>query len=74
MFEEGDKSMKMLLGGKGANLADMTRIGLPVPYGFTITTDVCKAYYANGKKHSKLLDEQMMIAVKKLEKKIHKEI
>ena len=72
MFEEGDKSMKMLLGGKGANLADMTRIGLPVPYGFTITTDVCKAYYANGKKHSKLLDEQMMIAVKKLEKKTGK--
>lgn len=64
--------MKMLLGGKGANLADMTRIGLPVPYGFTITTDVCKAYYANGKKHSKLLDEQMMVAVKKLEKKTGK--
>ena len=72
MFEEGDKSMKMLLGGKGANLADMTKIGLPVPYGFTITTDVCKAYYANGKKHSPLLDEQMMVAVKKLEKKTGK--
>ncbi len=72
MFEEGDKSMKMLLGGKGANLAEMTNTGLPVPYGFTITTDVCKAYYENGKKHSPLVDEQMMVAVKKLEKKTGK--
>jgi pyruvate,orthophosphate dikinase len=63
MFEDGDKSMKMLLGGKGANLADMTKIGLPVPYGFIITTDVCKAYYANGKKHAPLLDVQMMEAI-----------
>jgi len=67
MFEDGDKSMKMLLGGKGANLADMTKIGLPVPYGFIITTDVCKAYYSNGKKHSSDLDVQMMAAIKKLE-------
>jgi pyruvate,orthophosphate dikinase len=72
MFEEGDKSMKMLLGGKGANLAEMTKTGLPVPYGFTITTDVCKAYYENGKKHSPLLDEQMMGAVRKLEAKTGK--
>ena len=72
MFEEGDKSMKMLLGGKGANLAEMTKTGLPVPYGFTITTDVCKAYYENGKKHSPLLDEQMMEAVRKLEAKTGK--
>ncbi|MFA5931498.1 MAG: pyruvate, phosphate dikinase [archaeon] len=72
MFEEGDRSMKVLLGGKGANLAEMTNTGLPVPYGFTITTDVCKAYYKNGKKHSPLLDEQMMVAVKKLEKKTGK--
>jgi pyruvate,orthophosphate dikinase len=72
MFEDGDKSMKMLLGGKGANLADMTKIGLPVPYGFIITTDVCKAYYANGKKHAPLLDVQMMDAIKKLEKRTGK--
>ncbi|MBX3393593.1 MAG: pyruvate, phosphate dikinase [Phycisphaeraceae bacterium] len=45
---EGDGSMKMLLGGKGANLAEMTSIGLPVPPGFTITTDTCAAYYKNG--------------------------
>ncbi len=47
-FNEGDKSMKNLLGGKGANLAEMTRIGLPVPPGFTITTEVCNHYSANG--------------------------
>ncbi len=72
MFEEGDKSMKMLLGGKGANLADMTKIGLPVPYGFTITTDVCKYYYAHGRKHPTELDSQMVEAVKKVETKTKK--
>ncbi len=72
MFEEGDKSMKMLLGGKGANLADMTKIGLPVPYGFIITTEVCKAYYTNGRKHVPEVDEQMMEAIKKLEHKTGK--
>ena len=55
---EGDSSMKALLGGKGANLADMTSIGLPVPPGFTITTDTCAAYYKSGKKLPKgLMDE-----------------
>jgi pyruvate, orthophosphate dikinase len=72
MFEEGNKTMKMLLGGKGANLADMTKIGLPVPYGFIITTKVCKDYYANGEKHSLLLDTQMLEAIKKLEQKTGK--
>lgn len=47
-FSEGDKDQKDLLGGKGANLAEMTRLGLPVPPGFTITTDACRAYLANG--------------------------
>src|SRR5690606_33613539 len=47
---EGDASMKALLGGKGANLADMVSIGLPVPPGFTITTDTCAAYYKNGQR------------------------
>ncbi len=47
-FDEGDKDMKDLLGGKGANLAEMTRLGLPVPPGFTITTDACRAYLATG--------------------------
>ena len=44
-FNEGDKGMKDLLGGKGANLAEMTKIGLPVPFGFTITTEACNRYY-----------------------------
>ena len=47
-FSEGDKDMKDLLGGKGANLAEMTRLGLPVPPGFTITTDACRAYLKDG--------------------------
>ena len=46
---EGDSSMKNLLGGKGANLAEMSNMGLPVPLGFTITTEVCDVYYKNGK-------------------------
>ncbi len=49
-FNEGSKEMKALLGGKGANLAEMTRIGLPVPFGFTITTEACNKYYEDGKK------------------------
>src|SRR5688572_11442150 len=48
-FEEGNKEMKYLLGGKGANLAEMSNLGLPVPPGFTITTGVCTHYYANGR-------------------------
>ena len=48
-FTEGDRSMSDLLGGKGANLAEMTKLGLPVPPGFTITTDACKEYLRAGK-------------------------
>ncbi|HBG37235.1 MAG TPA: hypothetical protein DDW88_09255, partial [Treponema sp.] len=48
---EGDASMKTLLGGKGANLAEMTNLSIPVPPGFTIATEVCKLYYDNNKKH-----------------------
>ena len=48
-FNEGSKEMKSLLGGKGANLAEMTKIGLPVPPGFTITTQACNDYYENNK-------------------------
>ena len=50
MFSEGDASMRNLLGGKGANLAEMTKLGLPVPQGFTITTEACTAYYDDGKR------------------------
>ena len=47
-FSEGNKDMRNLLGGKGANLAEMTHIGLPVPFGFTITTEACTQYYEDG--------------------------
>ena len=50
MFSEGDMTMRNLLGGKGANLAEMTSIGLPVPQGFTITTEACTQYYEDGRK------------------------
>ncbi len=47
-FDEGNKDMRELLGGKGANLAEMTNIGLPVPSGFTVTTEACNKYYADN--------------------------
>ena len=47
-FSEGDASMRELLGGKGANLAEMTKIGLPVPQGFTVSTEACTQYYEDG--------------------------
>ena len=49
LFSEGNGSMRELLGGKGANLAEMTNIGLPVPQGFTITTEACTQYYEDGR-------------------------
>jgi len=67
LFREGDKSMRDLLGGKGANLAEMTNIGLPVPPGFTITTEVCTEYYASGKKLPDGLTEEMETALKDIE-------
>ena len=65
---DGDGSMKPLLGGKGANLAEMTRIGLPVPPGFTITTEVCTYYYAHKKTYPKELQTQMEAGVANMEK------
>jgi pyruvate, orthophosphate dikinase len=65
---DGDGSMKPLLGGKGANLAEMTRIGLPVPPGFTITTEVCTYYYANKRTYPKELQAQMEDGVVNMEK------
>ena len=50
LFSEGDAGMRNLLGGKGANLAEMTKLGLPVPQGFTVTTEACTQYYDDGKK------------------------
>ncbi|MFZ9936266.1 MAG: pyruvate, phosphate dikinase, partial [Luteolibacter sp.] len=65
---DGDGTMKALLGGKGANLAEMTRIGLPVPPGFTITTEVCTYYYANRKTYPSTLQAQMEAGVANMEK------
>ncbi len=65
---EGKASQKVLLGGKGANLADMTSIGLPVPPGFTITTNTCAAYYETGRRFPKGLSDQIRTNVRKLEK------
>ncbi|MDI3530874.1 MAG: pyruvate, orthophosphate dikinase, partial [Candidatus Atribacteria bacterium] len=68
-FGEGDASMKMLLGGKGANLAEMTRIGLPVPPGFTITTEACAHYYKNNEQWPEGLEEEILANLKQLEEK-----
>ena len=64
---EGDRGMRNLLGGKGANLAEMTSLGIPVPPGFTITTEVCIEYYNNGKKWPEGLEEQVKEAIAKVE-------
>jgi pyruvate,orthophosphate dikinase len=68
LFREGDKSLRDLLGGKGANLAEMTNIGLPVPPGFTITTEVCTDYYAGGKKLPEGLMDEVKTALADVEK------
>jgi pyruvate,orthophosphate dikinase len=65
---DGNGSMKALLGGKGANLAEMTRIGLPVPPGFTVTTEVCTYFYANKRTYPVSLQAQMEAGVKNMEK------
>src|SRR5690606_3878744 len=57
LFREGDASMRDLLGGKGAGLAEMTRVGVPVPPGFTITTEACNYYSANGKFPDGMMDQ-----------------
>ena len=60
---DGDASMKNLLGGKGANLAEMSSLGLPVPPGFTITTEVCTAFFANGRQYPAELEGQVEAAL-----------
>src|SRR5471030_1825305 len=63
---EGEAGMKNLLGGKGANLAEMSNLGLPVPPGFSITTELCTSYYANGQKYPADLKDQVAAALKKV--------
>ncbi len=72
LFTEGDASMRDLLGGKGAGVAEMTRTGVPVPPGFTITTEACNEYYANGKQLPEGLWEQTLTALKDVEQKTGK--
>ena len=67
LFKEGDASMRELLGGKGANLAEMTKIGLPVPQGFTITTEACTQYYEDGKTINDEIREQIDEHILKME-------
>ena len=67
LFSEGNKDMRNLLGGKGANLAEMTNIGLPVPQGFTITTEACTKYYEDGKKINDEIKAQIMDYIVKME-------
>ena len=66
LFKEGSADMRNLLGGKGANLAEMTNLGLPIPHGFTVTTEACTDYYNNGKKISDEIKNQIFDAIKVL--------
>lgn len=68
LFKEGDQTMRNLLGGKGANLAEMSRLGLPVPQGFTVTTEACNAYYDAGKTISQDIIDQIFEALAATEK------
>ena len=67
LFSEGNAQMRNLLGGKGANLAEMTGLGLPVPPGFTITTDACTQYYADGRQINAQIREEIMLDIGTLE-------
>jgi pyruvate, orthophosphate dikinase len=74
LFNEGNSGMKEILGGKGANLAEMTRIGLPVPFGFTISTEACNAYYDAGKTITAEVQAQVLEALGELEEKTGKKL
>ncbi len=71
-FKEGNASMRNLLGGKGANLAEMTGLGLPVPRGFTVTTEACTRYYQDGKVIAKEIEEEIYTMLEKAEKEVGK--
>ena len=65
LFTEGDATMRELLGGKGANLAEMTKVGLPVPQGFTISTEACTQYYEDGRQINDEIQAQIMEYISK---------
>ena len=67
LFKEGDATMRNLLGGKGANLAEMTKLGLPIPQGFTVTTEACTDFYEKGRQITDEVREQIFDALRKLE-------
>ena len=67
LFSEGNATMRELLGGKGANLAEMTHIGLPVPQGFTISTEACTQYYEDGRQINEEIQSQIMEYITKME-------
>ena len=69
-FDEGNKEMKLVLGGKGANLAEMTTLGIPVPGGFTVTTEACEEFYKRGKKYPSGMKDQVEKKLEKLEKEM----
>src|SRR3954468_14978044 len=71
---EGDGKMKDVLGGKGAGLAEMCKAGVPVPPGFTISTEVCTIYFENGNKVPDEINAQVLKALKKLEKEMGKKL
>ena len=73
LFSEGNASMRNLLGGKGANLAEMTGLGLPVPRGFTVTTEACTRYYQDGQKISKDIEEEIYQYLIKMEQIVEKQ-
>ena len=67
LFTEGDATMRELLGGKGANLAEMTKVGLPVPQGFTISTEACTQYYEDGRQINDEIQAQIMEYIARME-------
>ena len=67
LFKEGNANMRELLGGKGANLAEMTNLGLPIPQGFTVTTEACTRYYEDGEKISQEIEDEIFASLSKLE-------
>ena len=74
LFDEGNKDLRSLLGGKGANLAEMTNMGLPVPYGFTVTTEACNLYFKENECLNEIVQKQILKGVKMVEEKTGKKL
>ena len=72
LFSEGNATMREILGGKGANLAEMTKIGLPVPQGFTISTEACTQYYEDGRQINPDIQAEIMEYIEKMEEVVGK--